>query len=114
MEQKNNNLLMTRKRQAIKEHCHSETEEHKDDMEDVIRRSKKEAMKFLHRTKDPKNPHKHRAIVCIICDRCIIGTDFLISSAKIHLQDSTRAISDSGLNVVERFYTLGLVSWRHK
>jgi hypothetical protein len=30
------------------------------------------------------------------------------SSAKIHLQDSTRAISDSGLNVVGRFYMLGL------
>ena len=35
----------------------------------------KEAMNFLHRTKDPANPHKHRAIVCIICDCCIIGTE---------------------------------------
>ena len=69
-----NKLAKTRYRQAIKEHCYSEAEDHKDDMEDVISRSKKEALKFLHRTKDPKNPHKHRAIVCIICDRCIIGT----------------------------------------
>ncbi len=69
-----NKLAKRRYRQAEKKHCHSETEEHKDDMEDVISRSKKEALKFLHRIKDPKNPHKHRAIVCIICDRCIIGT----------------------------------------
>jgi hypothetical protein len=34
-------------------------------------------------------------------------SDFLISSAKIHLQDSTRAISDSGLNVVGRFFHKG-------
>jgi hypothetical protein len=77
-----NKLAKTRKRHVIKEHCHSETEEHKDDMEDVISRSKKEAMKFLHRTKDLKNPHKHRAIVCIICDRCIIGTEAIRKLTK--------------------------------
>jgi len=77
-----NKLAKTRKRQAIKEHCHSETEEHKDDMEDVISWSKKEALKFLHRTKDLKNPHKHRAIVCIICDRCIIGTEAIRKLTK--------------------------------
>jgi hypothetical protein len=75
-------LVKRRFRQAIKEHCHSETEENKDDMEDVIRRSKKEALKFLHRTKDLKNPHKHRAIVCIICDRCIIGTEAICKLTK--------------------------------
>ena len=88
-----NKLAKTRKCHVIKEHCHSKTEEHKDDMEDVISRSKKEALKFLHRTKDPKNPHKHRAIVCIICDRCIIGaagnpqanncTDFSIRKGSV-------------------------------
>jgi hypothetical protein len=60
---------------------HSETEEHKDDMEDVISRSKK-TLKFLHRTNDLKNPHKHRAIVCIICDRCIIGTEAIRKLTK--------------------------------
>jgi hypothetical protein len=35
----------------------------------------KESVKFLHQAKDPENPLKHRAIVCIICDRCIIGTE---------------------------------------
>ena len=79
--------MKRRFRQAEKEHCHSETEENKDDMEDVISRSKKEALKFLHRTKDPKNPHKHRAIVCIICDRCIIGTEAIrkLTKAQISL-----------------------------
>jgi hypothetical protein len=77
-----NKLVKTRKRHVIKEHCHSKTEEHKDDMEYVISRSKKEALKFLHRTKDLKNPHKHRAIVCIICDRCIIGTEAIRKLTK--------------------------------
>ncbi len=76
LHRENDRLLKKRQRQANNKHapnCHSETEEPKDDMEDVINRSKKAAMKFLHRTKDEKNPHKHREIVCIICDRCIIG-----------------------------------------
>jgi hypothetical protein len=79
-------LSMKRKREAEKLakkiKLHSETEEHKDDMEDVISRSKKKALKFLHRTKDLKNPHKHRAIVCIICDRCIIGTEAIRKLTK--------------------------------
>jgi hypothetical protein len=35
----------------------------------------KESVKFLHQTKDPESPHKHRAIVCIICNCCVIGTE---------------------------------------
>ena len=34
----------------------------------AIHQSIKDAKKFLHRTQDPKNPHRHRTIVCIICD----------------------------------------------
>ena len=45
------------------------------DMENVIKKSMKESVKYLHRTKDSENPHKHRAIVCIICNCCIIGTE---------------------------------------
>ena len=84
---KKNKLAKTRYHQAIKEHCYSEAEDHKDDMEDVISRSKKEALKFLYRTKDPKDPHQHRAIVCIICDRCIIGTEAIrkLTKAQISL-----------------------------
>jgi hypothetical protein len=35
----------------------------------------KEAKKCLHRTQDHDNPHKHKSIVCVICDRFIIGTE---------------------------------------
>jgi len=48
-----NKLAKTRYRQAVKEHCYSEAEDHRDDKKDVISRSKKEALKFLHRTKNP-------------------------------------------------------------
>ena len=85
LHRENDRLAKKRKSKAKKEqaaNCHSETEEHKDDMEDVINRSKKEAMKFLYRTKDLKNPHKHRAIVCIIYDRCIIGTEAIRKLTK--------------------------------
>ncbi len=34
----------------------------------AIHQSIKDAKKFLHRTQDPVNPHRHRSIVCIICD----------------------------------------------
>ncbi len=27
-----------------------------------------EAKKYLHRTQDSLNPHKHKSIVCVICD----------------------------------------------
>ena len=65
-------LSIKRKRGAEKIKLDSKTAEHKDYMEDVISRSKKKALKFLHRIKDLKNPHKHRAIVCIICNRFTI------------------------------------------
>jgi hypothetical protein len=35
----------------------------------------KEALKFLHRTQNAENPHKHKSIVCVNCDRFIIGTE---------------------------------------
>jgi hypothetical protein len=28
----------------------------------------KEAKKYLHRTQDPENAHKHKSIVCVICN----------------------------------------------
>ena len=96
-----NKLAKTRNRQAIKKHCHSETEVHKDNMEDVISRSKKEAMKFIHRTKDPKNPHKHRAIVCIICNRCIIGTEAICKLTKAQISLLKKWL---GVDSYEEFY----------
>ncbi len=50
----------------------SRSENQDGDMENVINHSMKESLKYLHRTKDPENPLKHRAIVCIICDRFIM------------------------------------------
>ncbi len=51
-------------------------------MEHVINQSMKESVKFLHQTKDPENSHKHRAIVCIICDHVIIGTEAIHNLTK--------------------------------
>jgi hypothetical protein len=87
LQRENNNMLaMRKKRQAKTEektaNCHAETEEHKDDMANVINWSKKEAIKLLHRIIDLKNPHKHRAIVCIICNCCIIGTETICKLTK--------------------------------
>jgi hypothetical protein len=52
------------------------------DMEHVINQSMKESVKFLHQTKDPEHLLKHRAIVCIICDCCIIGTEAIHKLTK--------------------------------
>ncbi len=42
----------------------------------------KESVSFLHQTKDPENHLKHRAIVCIICNHCIIGTEAIPKLTK--------------------------------
>jgi hypothetical protein len=54
----------------------------REDMINVIDCATKEAKQFLHRTQDPANPHKHRAIVCIICDCFIIGTETIHKLTK--------------------------------
>jgi len=100
-----NKLAKTRYRQAIMEHCYSEAEDHRDDMEDVISRSKKEALKFLHRTKDAKNPHKHRAIVCIICDCCIIGTEAIRKLTKAQISLHKKRLS---VGSYEEYYDITL------
>ncbi len=51
-------------------------------MTNVIDCATKEAKQFLHRTQDPRNPHKHRATVCIICDCFIIGTETIHKLTK--------------------------------
>ncbi len=53
-----------------------------EDMTTVIDRAMKEARNFLHRTRDPANPHMHKAVVCIICDRFIIGTETIPKLTK--------------------------------
>jgi hypothetical protein len=57
-------------------YCHGE------DMPNVIDPATKEAKQLLHRTQDPKNPHKHGATVCIICDHFIIGTESIHKLTK--------------------------------
>ncbi len=53
-----------------------------EDMTSIIDCATKEAKQFLHRTRDPANPHKHRATVCIICDRFIIDTETIHKLTK--------------------------------
>ncbi len=63
------------------------------DMENVINQSIKESVKYLHRTKDPENHLKHRAIVCIICNRCIIGTEAIHKLMKEQILLHERRLS---------------------
>ena len=58
------------KRRKCEEMRH-QLQSNREDMTNVIVRATKEAKQFLHRTKDPGKPHRHRATVCIICDRFI-------------------------------------------
>ncbi len=46
-----------------------------DEMPHAIEHAMKEAKQILHRTQHPTNPHSHKAIVCILCDQFIIGTE---------------------------------------
>ena len=71
------------------------------DMTNVINRAMKEARQFLHRTRDPANPHKHRAIVCIICDCFIIGTETIYKLTK---EDIGKHSGRLGVKSYEEFY----------
>ena len=71
------------------------------DMATVIDRATKEARQYLHRTRDPANPHMHRAIVCIICDRFIIGTETI---HKLSKEDIGAHSGRLGVKSYEEFY----------
>ena len=75
-------LARERNKLAKRRKLQPESEKHSGDMEHGINQSMKESVKFLHWTKDPENPLKDRAIVCIICDRCIIGTEAIHKLTK--------------------------------
>jgi hypothetical protein len=75
-------LAREKQRVAKRRKRQTGSEKHDGDMENVIKQSMKEAVKFLHRTKDPVNPCKHRAIVCIICNHCIISTESIHTLTK--------------------------------
>ena len=71
-----------------------------EDMSNVIDRATKEAKQFLHRTHDVANPHMHRAIVCIICDRFIIGTETIHKLTKKHISAHSKRL---GLKSYEEY-----------
>jgi hypothetical protein len=68
-------LARERDKLAKRRKLQLESEKQSCDMKHLINQSMKDSVKFLHQTKDPENPHKNRAIVCIICDHCSIGTE---------------------------------------
>ncbi len=70
-------------------------------MTNVIDRAMKEANTFLHRTRDPANPHMHRAIVCIICDCFIIGTETI---HKLTKEDIGSHSGRLGVKSYEEYY----------
>jgi hypothetical protein len=74
--QKNNNNTSKNRKQQSQQHnvsrvCHNEG------MTNAIKRAMMKAEQILHRIQDPENPHCHRAIVCLICDYFIIGTEII-------------------------------------
>jgi hypothetical protein len=72
---------------------------HDEEMSHAIERAMKEARQILHRTQNPRNPQCHRAIVCIICDWFIIGTE------KIHELSSYQISQHSNRLSVETYET---------
>jgi hypothetical protein len=86
-------LVRERDKFAKKRKLQYRSENQDGDMENVINQSMKESLKYLHRTKDPENPLKHRAIVCIICDRFIIGTEAIHKLTKQQILLHERRLS---------------------
>ena len=72
-----------------------------EDMSKIIDHATKEAKQFLHRTQDLGNPHRHRAIVCIICDRFIIGTETIHKLTKQHIGAHSKRL---GVKSYEEYY----------
>ena len=93
----NNNASKTRRCQRQQQNFN--TMSHDEEMSHAIERAMKEAKQILHRTQDPTNPQRHRAIVCIICDRFIIGTE------KIHKLTSYQISQHSNRLSVETYKT---------
>ena len=65
----------------------------KRDKVDSVQYSIKKAKKFLQRTQDPKNHHRHRTIVCIICDQFIIGTEGICKFTKDQISQHNKRLS---------------------
>ncbi len=61
----------------------------------------KEAKKYLHRTQDPQNPHKHKSIVCVICNQFIIGTEQIHHLSKNDISAHSQKFS---MKSYDRYY----------
>jgi hypothetical protein len=66
----------------------------------------KEAKKYLHRTQDHDNPHKHKSIICVICDRFIIGTEKIHHLSKDDIGAHSQRLS---VKSYESYYQTELV-----
>jgi hypothetical protein len=88
---------MRQQLQSDKRNCNGQ------DMANVIDCATKEAKQYLQRTRDPSNPHMHRAIVCIICDRFIIGTETI---HKLTKEDIGKHSGRLGIKSYEEFYQI--------
>jgi hypothetical protein len=93
---------MRRKREEMRHRSQNDSRDcHGEDMTNVIDCTTKEAKHFLHRTQDPRNPHKHRATVCIICDHFIIGTETI---HKLTKEDIAAHSERLGVKSIEEYY----------
>ncbi len=99
---KTNRDCLRRKREKLRHQSQNDSGDcNGEDMTNVIDCATKEAKQFLHRMRDPANPHKHRAIVCIICDRFIIGTETI---HKLTKEDIGAHSERLGVKSYEEYY----------
>ncbi len=84
-----------------REEMRHQSQSNREDMTNVIDRATKEAKQFLHRTRDPGNPHRHRATVCIICDHFIIGTETIHRLTKENVGAHSERL---GVKTYEEYY----------
>ena len=65
----------------------------KQDKVNYVQQSIKKARKLLQRTQDPENHHRHRKIMCIICDRFIIGIEGICILTKDQIPQHNKSLS---------------------
>ncbi len=66
---------------------------HDEEKSHAIECAMKEAKQIVHKTQNPTNPQSHRAIVCIICDRFIIGTEKIHKLLSYQISQHTNRLS---------------------
>ncbi len=60
----------------------------------------------MQRSQDPENSHKHKSIVCVICDQFIIGTKMIHYLSKDNIIAHTQRLS---VESYEKYYETVLV-----